>query len=241
MRAEGASLQVIADAFQLTRERVRQIIREADGPSREDAINARRASSALARAELRSRALQLCRADPGYTMDSLAAALGVRISTLRAALGDDARRYLVATHRSQTLFTDEVLLEQLRQADAMVTGPLTVRRYNGVRAHVGGASAPLLLQRFGSWRAACAAAGVQHGRPARDNYARRWTTEELVSAVAQYLSTDGVRGSFADYERWARSVPSAPSGQTIRTQLGLWSRAKAAALALLSQRGEEPY
>ena len=92
----------------------------------------------------------------------------------------------------------------------------------------------MILQRFGTWRAACVLAGVQHGQLVRTNYERRWNRDQLVDAVAMYLSGAAARGSFADYERWARRVDGAPSGQTIRTQLGTWSQAKAEALGRLA-------
>lgn len=236
MRAEGRSLQSIAEEFALTRERVRQIIRDAGGPGRQDASAARAAKAEHERLNLREQALRLCRERPGSTADDVASALGVTAAEVRAALGDDARRVLISTHRPGVTFEDADILQHLRRAAALAGEPLTVRMYEEVRARVGGASSPLVLQRFGTWREACAHAGVKHGQPLRAHYERRWTRDQLVDAVADYLCCDGARGSFADYERWARGVEGAPSGQTIRTQLGTWSRAKAEALARLGER-----
>ena len=235
MRAQGASLQEIADVFSLTRERVRQIIRDAGGPSREEASAARRARAEDEQRALREAALRVARDHPGSTVEGVAERLGVTTGDVRAALGDDARRVLVSTHRPPIQFSDDEILGHLVRAAALAGSPLTVRMYDDVRVEFGGASSPLVLQRFGSWRQACTRAGVTPGQPLRSSYQRRWTRSEMVAHVAAYLTSDGSRGSFADYEAWARSTKDAPSGQTIRTQLGSWSQAKTEALALIAE------
>jgi predicted transcriptional regulator len=236
MRADGYSLREIGEAFGVTRERARQIIREADGPDSAEAASARRERLGREREELRSRALALASAEPGRTVEETAELLGVTQRALRAALGDDARRYFLNRQRGTRVFSDAVILAHLREAARLVGEPLTVRAYEQVRSTFGGASAPLVLQRFGTWHKACVGAGVQHGQAVRRHYQRRWSLDEMLQAVAAYLTRDGARGSFADYERWARANDAAPSGQTIRTQFGTWSRAKAEALALVVHR-----
>lgn len=236
MRAEGRSLQEIGQRFGLTRERVRQIIRDAGGPTNEEAAAARREAARREREALREQILQLLRQTPGLPGDAVAEVLGVSTGEVRAALGDDARRILVSTHRAPSVFADQDILDNLRQAAQEAGEPLTVRMYEEARVSFGGASAPLVLQRFGTWRDACVMAGVQHGQPVRTHYERRWTRDDLVDAVVEYLAEDGSRGSFADYERWARRTAGKPSGQTIRTQLGTWSTAKTAALTRIAQR-----
>lgn len=67
----------------------------------------------------------------------------------------------------------------------------------------------------------------------RYNFTRRWTKPEILNWVAVYLQSDGCHGTYADYDRWARTTPDAPSSGTMRNALGKWSDVKAAALLLL--------
>lgn len=48
--------------------------------------------------------------------------------------------------------------------------------------------------------------------------------------VACYLSEPGGRGTFAGYEEYARRTPDAPSGGTVRNEVGQWNVIKAEAL-----------
>jgi hypothetical protein len=239
MRAAGHSLREIGAEFDVTRERARQIILDAGGPDSADAAKARQERAARQREALRARAMAAAAAEPGLTVDEAAELLGVSEYALRAALGPDARRYFLNRQRSAPVFSEGVILAHLREAARLVGEPLTVRGYEGIRTTFGGASAPLVLQRFGTWREACRRAGVAHGQPVRREYQRRWSLKQMAEAVATYLTQDGARGSFADYERWARRTEGVPSGQTIRTQFGTWSHAKAEALTLLAHRHED--
>jgi DNA-binding transcriptional MerR regulator len=217
MRAAGHSLREIGAEFDVTRERARQIILDAGGPDSADAAKARQERAARQREALRARAMAAAAAEPGLTVDEAAELLGVSEYALRAALGPDARRYFLNRQRSAPVFSEGVILAHLREAARLVGEPLTVRGYEGIRTTFGGA-------------------GVAHGQPVRREYQRRWSLKQMAEAVATYLTQDGARGSFADYERWARRTEGVPSGQTIRTQFGTWSHAKAEALALLARR-----
>lgn len=121
-------------------------------------------------------------------------------------------------------FSDVQLLDGLRSAAAELGVPLTNGDYDTwQRGRETAASPALLIRRFGSWRAACAAAGLSAN--ATRSTTRRWSHDDLVAAVAAYLEVEGASGSFAGYSAWARMQEDAPSGATLR-QRGRWADLK---------------
>jgi Homing endonuclease associated repeat len=125
-------------------------------------------------------------------------------------------------------FTDDEILHAIRAAARRCGEPLSHGRYDSVSRDVAGPSSARVIQRFGSWRQACSAAGVTSGVPARD-YVTRWDPASVASAVSAYLASEGCPGTYAGYEEWARAHADRPSGATVRNVLGGWSAAKAAA------------
>jgi hypothetical protein len=132
-------------------------------------------------------------------------------------------------------FSDAQLLDALRTAAAELGEPLTNTDYDAwQRGRDDAASPALLVRRFGTWRAACEAAGLSAN--ATRSTTRRWSEEDLVAAVAAYLATAGSTGSFADYSAWARVQEGAPSGATLR-QRGSWAELKRRATGLGAEPG----
>lgn len=136
-------------------------------------------------------------------------------------------------------FTDDQILAALRAAAGRCGEPLSHSRYDSVSREVAGPSSARIIQRFGSWRRACAAAGVAAGSPAR-RYTPRWDRAGVRAAVVDYLASEDCAGTYADYEGWARAGPDRPSGATVRNILGGWQAAKQAALADLNRSPEPP-
>lgn len=129
-------------------------------------------------------------------------------------------------------FSDDALTAGLRDAAAEVGEPLAVGAYDAWRASRQVASSTLVIRRFGSWTAACAAAGVATNKTRSTS--RRWSDDDVLAVVARYLADArdaGESGSYAGYVTWARSqAGSVPSGPTLR-QRGAWADLKAGALA----------
>ncbi len=121
--------------------------------------------------------------------------------------------------------TEEQIRAALRVAAQQHGEPLSVAQYDA-----GGhePSSSRIIQRFGSWNAACAAAGLRT-RDATRRYARNWDAEAVTAAVARYLANPGATGSYAGYAQWARTADGAPSAQTVRNVLGSWAQAKSTA------------
>lgn len=129
--------------------------------------------------------------------------------------------------------TDEDIAGVLRAAAAESGDPLSVARYD---AGAYEPSSSRIIQRFGSWSAACAAAGLR-ARGASRRYVSSWDADEVAAAVSRYLSSPGASGSYAGYERWAKTADGEPSAQTVRNMLGGWTQAKAAAVSRSSTSG----
>lgn len=123
-------------------------------------------------------------------------------------------------------YSDEDIARALRHAAAESGDPLSVARYDAC-AHV--PSSSRIIQRFGSWSAACAAAGLRT-RVASRRYASTWNVEMVGAAVGRYLASPGASGSYVGYASWAKATDGEPSAQTVRNVLGGWAQAKAAAV-----------
>lgn len=136
-------------------------------------------------------------------------------------------------------FSDDSLAAGLRAAAAEVGEPLAVGAYDTWRAARPVASSTLVIRRFGSWNAACAAAGVATNKTRSTS--RRWNHDDVLAVVGRYLAEAreaGESGSYAGYVTWARQqAGSVPSGPTLR-QRGAWAELKSAALAAHPLPGE---
>lgn len=122
-------------------------------------------------------------------------------------------------------FTDAQICAQLRAAAATHGDPLSVGRYDS-GDHV--PSSARIIQRFGAWSTACAAAGLQT-RSASRSYVRAFDEQAVVAAVDRYLADPASTGSYAGYSDWAKRTPDVPSAQTVRNTCGSWAAAKSEA------------
>lgn len=118
-------------------------------------------------------------------------------------------------------YTDREIARALRTAVRMAGEPLSVGKYDKIRATFEGPSAIRLIQRFGSWSAACEAAGVKSGE-AKRNYVRKWERDQIVNLVKEYL-TEPRKVSFADFSLWLKQIKGAPSAATCRNVGISWS------------------
>ena len=131
------------------------------------------------------------------------------------------------TQPSRGRYSDRDLLDALRAAATAEGEPLSVERYERFRRDHGGPTSARVIQRLGSWNAACSAAGLTV-RAAVAGKGRGWTAAEVVPYVAAYLG-EGRGDSYAGYLAWARQASGAPSAQTVRNLWGSWDAAKRAA------------
>tara|TARA_B100000029_G_C17595340_1_gene963897 strand:- start:11 stop:718 length:708 start_codon:yes stop_codon:yes gene_type:complete len=121
---------------------------------------------------------------------------------------------------------------------------LTIQHYSNLRksGEVEGPTPAIFIKSFGSWSAACEAAGVQSGEPRRTNYTRRWSNDDLLEFVVEYVresrkSSKGL-GTAGGFENWLGSLKASrevPSFATVRNRLGSWSQMRDSAMAVIEQ------
>jgi len=231
MAQTGLTYAEIGMHFGLTRERVRQIIK----PFGVDGSTTRGARAAQKREALeadRDRILSWAKHNPGLCAADAEAALGIKPGRVREALGVEATRIFTYTSaRVAVRYTDERIFQALRDAAILLGNPLSKAAYDEYVEAFGGPSGVLLMKRFGTWKAACRAAGLSvHDHVGFTR--RRWSQGQLVEVLMDYFGSPGARGSVDDYERWAaEDKPARPSGALIRDRFGSWTAAKRAALA----------
>ena len=129
----------------------------------------------------------------------------------------------------QNRYSEQDILQALRAAAEELGEPLSADRYDARQALQGGPTSVRIIQRFGTWNAACESAGLRVN-PSRAGYTRRWSREDVATHVATYLHERG-SGSYAGYAAWAKETEGAPSAQTVRNTFGSWAAAKESAVA----------
>jgi DNA-binding CsgD family transcriptional regulator len=238
LRRAGSTLDEIGQRFDITRERVRQILKKHNVP---DPAEARRATRLVQEQEARALGQKIerwVREHPGCTVPELSFALTLDEKSIDACIPRTCAHLIVLPEMRNKKnmvprrWTRAEVLDAIRTAAATET-PLSYVRYDEIRVSesINGPSAVRILQIFGTWSKACTEAGVQHGRRIRTSYQRRWTAEEMVEYLANFLR-HSTTGSLDAYDKWAKEH-DAPSGQTLRLQFGSWPEARTRANLLL--------
>ena len=243
LRWDGWTLDEIGDKSGVTRERVRQIIARAGGPTGKEVSETRR----LKREEVERQEAATIRADvrahPGTTTGEVAERVGVDPTTVRPAL-TNAEGKLIVDLRVDSgdrmlSWTRDALIKCLQNA-ATYNWPVTGNSYWAL-VEVGEIDGPTVAtfhKRFGSWVSACEAAGVEAGQAKIESYNRAWTDEDLYRYVCEYLLDPKTIGTMSDMGLWLAKRETAPSNPTIRNYLGGWQTIKAGAIDRLVASGE---
>ena len=101
-----------------------------------------------------------------------------------------------------------------------------------------GPTGQVFYLRFGSWKEACEAAGIQCGESARDKYTRRWSETDLEEFVVDFLFSPEHDGSHNEFEKWLNGRPdNPPSMATIHNRLGDWGSMKQKAIETIKASG----
>ena len=170
---------------------------------------------------------------PGSSLDEIAEKAGVSRIDVRRNLDRLGTKLVWGQGTSPKVknWSDEQLLQALQVASTRST-PLTVAAYDELVTleQVKGPTGQVFYLRFGSWKEACEAAGVQCGESARDNYTRKWSEIELREFVVKFLFSPEHDGSLVEFQQWLKKRPEAPSVATIRNHLGHWDSMKKKAI-----------
>lgn len=225
-RADGETLDTIAKAHGITRERVRQIIEQNNGTTANeirDRHRARRAEQQQQQQQaldnLHTRIRAHIRANPTATVDEVAATLGTTKPRIWLATKGHPER--LTLRAPTTIRPDGTGLTALQEIFAE-NGPLTAKRYDEVRRGRG-LSAMSLHIRYGSWNNALTAAGLTPTRRHHQRRSDRFDSETIITGIAQYLETG--QDTSAGYARWARATGKA-SLSTVRVHFRSWGEAK---------------
>ncbi|MGI9098681.1 MAG: homing endonuclease associated repeat-containing protein [Solirubrobacteraceae bacterium] len=231
LREQGWSLDEIALRFDVSRERVRQILRAHGGPAPHDVVEARRRRVEQQTEARIDELLALWRS--GEELRSAANALGLQATASRSAIARfatavdrAARKASLASARAlATTYSDRDIVVALTSAATRMGRVPTAKEYRALARELEYPSLPTVLNRMGGWTSAVRAAGLTPtSAPVRTrSRSRRWTVEACWAAVRQVVDELGEIPTVAGYDRHAAGRTDLPSSATLRNRLGRWS------------------
>jgi hypothetical protein len=229
LREQGWSLDEIALRYEVSRERVRQILRAHGGPDPQEIADARRRRAEQMAESRVDELLALWRAGEGT--GDVAAKLGLQTVACRTTIerfatdvDRAARRASMAGARGARTYSDRDIVLALSAATARLGRVPSAKEYAAVARELRFPSLATVLNRMGGWSSAIAAAGLRPMviAPGRKR-SRRWTEEACWQALTRTVAELGEIPSVLGYERFAAGRDDLPSSATIRNRLGRWS------------------
>lgn len=216
---DALTLDEAGKRYGLTRERVRQIQVRYLGVSAK-VFHARRA--ALAEQVRVDRITAYALAHPTATGREIADTVGVLVSEVRDVIGPDQVALRERpTRKGLPGVGDDAVLAEIRRVAALPGGVPLRSTFFDTHRRDGMIGVIRILQRFGTWREACEAAGVAPMPAMRPSYTRRWNDQDMRDLLDRYVVEAWGSWSYANFDTWLRSQDGSPSAQTVRNQLGL--------------------
>ena len=229
LREQGHTLDEIALRFEVSRERVRQLLGPKPGPGADQLADLRRRRADQQAHDRVDELLGLWRA--GRTHADAATALGLRPAAARRVIAQSAtdadraaRKASFARARVPTnTYSDADIIRALRRVTAHLGRTPRAKEYTALHAQLGGPSLPTILNRMDGWTTALRAAGVAPPTAAPRPRRRRWTVDACWTALHRVVAELGTIPTVARYDHHARDRDDLPSSATVRNRLGRWS------------------
>jgi len=228
--AEGQTLEQIGSQYNITRERVRQILaaqnvrRHTPGSraalTKETFMNEN--GQAIDEAFDRLRSVRLVIDELKGTPAGVAAWITDRLK--------ERKNESIVWNSAEKVWSNDQLLDVLRKAHGDIGDGMSASGYNKWRMSSSTTSYPthtMISWRFNTWNEALKEAGLPVNQPNR-TYSRTWTVDDVFAAVANYMAEERLRNTrptFSGYEAYAKQRKGeVPSGAYIRCLTGLsWS------------------
>jgi uncharacterized protein (DUF433 family) len=245
LRRGGATLQQIADLHGVTRERVRQILRQSGADISAESVREQRREDTLEEARSRvEEILEQFRSGDSY--QTIAHRLGLTTGVISEVIDETAtdadradRRAMSANGAKAPRFNDEELLEAIRVVSEELGRTPSAKDYARLARGRRLPSLPTIHKRLGSWSAAVQAAGMTPN-PRRRTYVRRWDAAECRRALERLIDELGRIPTYQHYEALSQQRDDLPSGPTLRNRLGPWSQVMSDLSRRLGPTGPPP-
>jgi hypothetical protein len=235
--AEGLTLAEVGTKIGLTRERVRQILRESGVPSEPVGQRKYRAAFPARSTEVEDLFLEL-RDDR-----AVADVTGLPVSLVRRFVDENVPDPDVLRRKRRPRFehfSDEEFLECLRTAAKELSSPMSHVAYaewtrdrmlDDVRPWPGPQG---MMLRFGGWRETLIRAGL----PANQRFGpqRTFDLEDAVSAMVEAWRETGKPPTVTSYSRWRVGREDVPSDPTVRHLIDGWDNLRLAAWPIVHGR-----
>ena len=234
LAASGLSLRQIADRLDITGERVRQLLDRFGVNVRDLKAERNRLVAQGLQAQQRLVA-DIVRNFPGVTIDELKLLVPVSSQDLQRMVRPVRHLVFDGSDAAGDLAGRRARVITALQAAAIIETPLSGTRYDQLVTSgvIDGPGRQTVAIVFGTWRKACAAAGVISLEPRRGRYERVWDDDRIIETLGRFLMDESANGTVDAYEIW-RSGYGGPSTALIRVRYnGLWTEACSEALQAL--------
>jgi hypothetical protein len=245
----GETLRTIANAFGVTRERIRQRLRRV-GIRTSDVKKAKRAARERTLRALRPQVETYVRTHPGCFLYEVIEATAAPADCVEEAMRDVSWLVLNESDADLDQVADlpSVVESKARGVVALRNAstfcfPLTRNAYDDLirKKLVAGPSGVRIMQLFGTWRTACDVAGVESGKEGvAQGQTSTWTYDEVLEQVGDFFLAAGYQGTTVQYEDWranANDNHDIPSSGTVRNVLGhSWAQVRHRVLFALRRR-----